>query len=73
MKYVKETPRISVKFINAETEQELFEIKDRSWMNVGEIFTDHITTSLVEQEFKNRKTKPPKKLLVLAIGEFDLE
>jgi hypothetical protein len=73
MKYVKETPRISVKFINAETEQELFEIKDRSWMNVGEIFTDHIATSLVEQEFKNRKTKPPKKLLVLAVGEFTLE
>ena len=73
MKYVKDTPRITVKFIDANTEQQLFEIKDRNWMNVGEIFTDHIATTLIEQELKSRKIKPPKKLLVLAVGEFDLE
>jgi hypothetical protein len=73
MRYVKDTPRIVVKFINADTEQELFEIKDRSWMNIGEIFTNHIVTELAEQELKNRKITPPKKLMVLAVGEYELE
>ena len=73
MKYVKDTPRVVVKFINADTEQELFEIKDRSWMNIGEIFTNHIVSELAEQELKNRKITPPKKLLVLAVGEYELQ
>ncbi len=73
MRYVKDTPRITVKFIDANTEQQIFEINDRSWMNLGEVFTDHIATSLIEQEYKTRKGKPPKKLLVLAVAEFELE
>lgn len=73
MKYVKDTPRITVKFIDANTEQQLFEIKDRTWMNVGEIFTNHIATELIEHELKNRKLKPPKKLLILAVGEYELQ
>jgi hypothetical protein len=73
MNYAKESPRLSVKFINAETEQELFEIKDRSWMNIGEIFSDKVTTEIIQNELKNKKFKLPKKLLVLAVGEFDLQ
>lgn len=70
MKYVKDTPRIVVKFIDSDTDKILFEIKDRSWMNVGEIFTDHIATSVIEQELKGKKL--PKNLLVIAVGEFRL-
>lgn len=73
MKYVKESPRLTVKFIDANTEDELFEIKDRSWMNIGEIFTDHIATSLIERELKERKKSLPKKILLLAVAEFTLE
>lgn len=70
MKYSKDTPRITVKFINSDTDQILFEIKDRSWMTVGEIFTDHMVSSLIEQELKGKKL--PKNLLVLAVGEYKL-
>jgi hypothetical protein len=71
MKYVKETPRITVKFINADTEKILFEIKDRSWMNIGEIFTNNVLNSLMEQEFKNKEL--PKNVMVIAVGEFKLQ
>jgi hypothetical protein len=73
MKYAKESPRLSVKFINAETEQILFEIKDRSWMNIGEIFSDSMATEVIQNELKNKKFKLPQKLLILAVGEFDLQ
>lgn len=71
MRYRKDTPRITVKFIDADTDQILFEIKDRSWMNVGELFTDQIVTTLMEQE--NKSKKQPKNILVLAVGEFTAE
>lgn len=71
MRYRKDTPRITVKFIDVDTDQILFEIKDRSWMNVGELFTDQIVTTLMEQE--NKSKKQPKNILVLAVGEFTAE
>jgi hypothetical protein len=70
MEYVKDTPRITVKFINADTEEVIFEITDRSWMTVGELFTDGIATSLMIQEFKNKKKPMPKNIMILAVGEF---
>lgn len=74
MRYIKQTPRITVKFINADTEEVLFEIKDRSWMNLGEIYPDYTITQLMEQQLaaKNIK-KAPKNILVLAVGEYSLE
>ena len=73
-KYIKETSRISIKFINADTEETLFEVPDRNWMNIGEFFTDHTVTQLMEAELKNKlKNKPiPKNILVIAVGEFKL-
>ncbi|MFA5366378.1 MAG: hypothetical protein WC333_00445 [Dehalococcoidia bacterium] len=70
MEYVKDTPRITVKFINADTEEVIFEITDRSWMTVGELFTDGIATSLMIQEFKNKKKPMPKNIMILAVGEY---
>lgn len=71
MKYVKNTPRIVVKFIDSDTENVLFELKDRSWMNLGEVFSDQITTTIIEQELKNKKL--PKNLMVIAVAEFKLQ
>ncbi len=70
LKYTKETPRLIIKFIDSDTDKVLFEIKDRSWMNVGEFFADHTVTLLIEQEFKNKKL--PQNVLVLAVGEYHL-
>jgi hypothetical protein len=70
-KYKAESSRIPIKFIDSKTENELFEIKDRNWMNMGEIFTAHYASTLVEAEYKNKKL--PKKIMVLAVLELTLE
>jgi hypothetical protein len=73
MKYTTNTSRIPIKFIDSKTENQLFEIKDRNWMNMGEIFTQSIASSLIEQEFKTKKKNPPDKILVLAVIELTRE
>jgi hypothetical protein len=70
MKYVKETPRLVVKFIDSETEEVLFEIRDRNWMNIGELFTTHYVTTLMEQEYKNKNK--PKNVIVMIAEEYSL-
>ena len=69
-KYIKETPRITVKFIDANTEILLFEVTDRSWMNVGEVMTANYGDALIQRELKGKKL--PKKVLVITISELIL-
>lgn len=69
-KYIKETPRIVVKFIDNETDETLFEIKDRNIMNVGEIFSSYVANSIIQNELKNKEL--PKSVLVIAVGELNL-
>ena len=70
MGYKKTTPRLTTKFVNGDTDEILFEVKDRTWMNVGEILTDNAIDSIMKNEWKNKKL--PKNLMVLVIGEFEL-
>lgn len=70
MKYVKKTPRLDVKFVDSDTDEILFEVKDRTWMNIGEIMNDGAISSIMTNEWK--KKKPPTKLMVLVVGEFEL-
>jgi hypothetical protein len=67
--YAKITPRLTVKFVDSNTNKVLFEIKDRTWMNVGEIMNDGAVSSIMNTEFKGN---PPENLMVLAVGEYDL-
>ena len=69
-RYVKETPRITVKFIDAVTEETILEVPDRSWMNVGEIMTDHYADSLIKTKLEGKKL--PKKVLILTVCELNL-
>lgn len=69
-KYSKETSRITIKFIDADTEEQLFEIPDRNWMNMGEIFTDNYANELLLRELKGKKM--PQKVLILAVCELTL-
>ena len=69
-KYVNETSRITVKYINADTEEQLFEVSDRNWMNVGELMTSHYSNDLLQRELKNKKL--PQKVLILTICELTL-
>ena len=71
MKYAKETPRLTVKFIDADTEKTLFEINDRTWLNIGEIFSDYYIDAVMKTEMKDKKM--PTNLMVLAVGEYHLK
>jgi len=71
MIYRKATSRLTVKFVNSDTEEVLFEVNDRSWMNVGDILTDGAITSIMANEYKNKPL--PDNLMVLVVGEFELQ
>ena len=70
-KYVKETSRIDVKFIDEQTNETILEVPDRNWMNVGEIFTAHYGDSIIQAKLQGKKL--PKKVLVLVVSELTLE
>lgn len=69
MRYIKENPRLKVQFYNNDNDELLFEIHDRTWMNVGEILTTHYVTKLMNNELKGRVL--PEKLLVLVVSEYE--
>jgi hypothetical protein len=71
MRYTKETPRLTVKFIDSDTDTILFEVKDRTWMNIGEILSDGAIDSIMKNEWKNKKM--PTNLMVLVVSEFQLK
>jgi hypothetical protein len=71
MRYAKETPRLTVKFIDSDTETVLFEVKDRTWNTVGEILTDYAVDSIMKNEWKNKKM--PVNLMVLVVSEYQLK
>ena len=70
MRYSKATPRLTVKFVDSDTDTILFEVKDRTWMNVGELLTDSAIDSIMKNEWKNKEL--PENLMVLVVGEFEL-
>ncbi len=70
MKYRKQTPRLVVKFVDSDTNAVLFEVKDRSWMNVGDILTDGAISSIMTTEYKG---DPPENLMILVVAEFELQ
>ena len=69
MKYAKDTPRLTVKYIDADTEETLFEVPNRTWNNVGELLADHFVTELMKQ---NIEGVVPENLLVIIVGEYTL-
>ena len=70
MIYKKTSPRLTVNFVNADTEEILFTVNDRTWLNVGELLTDGAINSIIKHEWKNKQL--PKNLMVLVVGEFEL-
>ena len=70
MKYTKKNPRLIIKFINNDTDEILFEIKDRTWMNVGELLNNIAVDNIMKHEFKDNY---PKNLMVLVVAEYKLK
>lgn len=66
-KYIKDSPRLTVQYINADNDDIIFEVKNRNWMNVGELLADHYVTEVLSQ---NVKEELPENLMVLVVGEY---
>ena len=68
-KYLKQNHRLTVKIINGITNELITEVKNRSWMDVGDFFSD----SYVDQILKNTLPEEhlPEKILVLVVGEYN--
>lgn len=64
----KYNPKISIEAINSENDELLFEITDRNWSNLGEVFNDHYFTMITEKELKGQNI--PKNITLVAVSEF---
>ena len=69
--YKKDSPRLTVKFIDADTEKTILELKDRTWLTIGELLNDHTVDSIVKNEIKNNEI--PENIMVLVVAEFTLQ
>jgi len=65
--YKKSTPRITVQYYDEDTDELLFEIKDRTWINVGDLFSDHYANEIVKNELGD---DAPDNLMILAVGKY---
>jgi len=70
MRYTKANPRLTVQFVNADTDEILFVVKDRTWLTVGELLNDVAVDSIMKHEYKK---KPPENLMVLVAAEYSLK
>ena len=68
MKYIKDSPRLNVQYINADTEDIILEVKNKNWMNVGELFADHYVNEILKQN----NIETPENLMILVVGEYTL-
>ena len=69
MRYSKDTPRLTVKYVDGDTEEVLFEVKNRNHDNVGELLSDYMATEVMKQ---NIKGEVPDNLIILVVGEYSL-
>ena len=70
-KYIKDTPRLTVKFINADTEATILELNDRTWMNIGDLLSEHSVDSVIKSEIKDKEL--PENIMVLVVAEYTLQ
>jgi len=68
--YKKDTPRLTVKFIDSDTEKTILELKDRTWLTIGELLTEYAVDSIIKSELKDRKL--PENIMVLVVSEYTL-
>lgn len=70
LKYFKEQPRLTVKFLDGDTKELLFEVKDRDWMNIGELMTDHHVSELVLRTIKEENL--PDSVIAMVTADYFL-
>jgi hypothetical protein len=69
-KYLKNSHRLNLKFIDGDTNELLFEIKNQSWMEIGNFFTDHYVDDVLKNSFSVDKL--PENVIVMVAENFKL-
>jgi uncharacterized FlaG/YvyC family protein len=65
--YAKETPRLTIKVINGETNELMFEVPNRTCLDIGDFLSDNYISEMI----KNKKYDVDVNLVrVLVIGDF---
>lgn len=68
--YRKDNHRLSIKFIDANTNNQLFEIEDKAFTELGDFYSDVHVDRLIKQVIDENNL--PDNVLVLTIGDFKL-
>ena len=69
VRYIKNTPRLTVKFLDGDdTSKLLFEVNNRDHINVGEMFSDTYVSALIQQTIDEQNL--PDNVLVLVTGQY---
>jgi hypothetical protein len=69
MRYSKETTRLTVKFIDGDTNEELFDIPNRNIMDIPELFSDVYVTEIAKGYLGDDL---PENITVLIVGQYKL-
>lgn len=65
--YAKETPRLTVKVVNGETNEILFEIPNRTCLDIGDFLSDTYISTMIKNKGYDVE---PEIVRVLVIGDF---
>jgi len=71
MMYKNKTHNLTAKFIDAKTNQQLFEITDRTADDIGELFVGPIVNNLMLKTLGSKKA--PLTIIVRVEGRYDYE
>jgi len=69
-KYIKESSRINIQIIDSDTEETLFNIENRNFLNVGEMFTERVLNSIIDTSDTNIDAD---EIMIVAVGIFKKE
>ena len=69
MRYSKENARLTVKFIDGDTNEELFDIPNKNIMDIAELFSDVYVTEIARGYLGSDL---PNNITVLIVGQYKL-
>lgn len=69
-RYLKDSQRLTVKFVDSNTNELLFEVNNRNIMDIGEMFSDTYVNQIT-QDYLSGETLP-EDITVLVIGQYKL-
>ena len=67
MRYIKETNRITVKYIDGDTNEELFEIPNRNILDITELFADAYVSEITKNYLGD---DAPDNVIVFVAGQY---